>query len=238
MARHTSIWLCSIFFSSRLSSICLSFSHSSNPINPINHHPIHINSTTAWLCFRLHLTRLSFTFLVSSLTRLSFKFLSTFFFSFKPSKPDSFLSIFLSFFFWVVVQTVVAANSKSHWHMQWHQSNHTAVVDHSVASSVRDHDSPFATILMFQCGIQPVVVLRGGKDNDVQFLEPNQTQSCLFVCVIKWPWARGRGRRLHKFSRTSFSIVIAYILSRSHQTNSNRWHAHAQGDKSVVTYHR
>lgn len=98
MARHTSIWLCSIFFSSRLSSICLSFSHSSNPINPINHHPIHINSTTAWLCFRLHLTRLSFTFLVSSLTRLSFKFLSTFFFSFKPSKPDSFLSIFLSFF--------------------------------------------------------------------------------------------------------------------------------------------
>ena len=49
IARHTSIWLSSIFFSPPFSlSFCLSSFHSSIPINtsPIPH-PIHINSTTS-----------------------------------------------------------------------------------------------------------------------------------------------------------------------------------------------
>lgn len=73
MARHTSIWLSSIFLLFLLSL----FFPLIHPINPSHPHPIPSTLIQQRLAsFRLHLTRL----LSSPLPRLSFKFLSTFFF--------------------------------------------------------------------------------------------------------------------------------------------------------------
>jgi hypothetical protein len=57
MARHTSIWLCSIFL---IFSVCLFLpTHTSNQSIQSPSHPIHINSTTFGFVFVcLHLTRL------------------------------------------------------------------------------------------------------------------------------------------------------------------------------------